>query len=365
MLIALFIFGTTLDGAGDGFYYFLKPDVTKLGSIGVWKDAALEGFFSLSLTGGAMISLASYNSFDNDCHRDAWLIAVVSCGTSFFSGLVVFSILGFMAKDTGSNIEDVVQSGSALAFVVYPQAVVRMPLPPLWSFLFFFMLLTLGLGSMFGCVEMISTAVIDHFSLTKKRPYVVISACIIMFLCGLPMCCNGGYYLFNLLDNVAFSWNAMICALMEVMIMAFLYGVNNVCEDIRDMGIRMPIVLEYYWKACWCFITPAVLLFLLIMSFVDQKPLRLDDYVYPDSIQVLGWSIPSVCVFLIPLFGIQHIISIYRNDVEKFQDYKLTLKKLFKPSSNWGPQMVFKEVYAIYTKTIKKPILIRYAMDQD
>ena len=108
MLIALFIFGTTLDGAGDGFYYFLKPDITKLGSIGVWKDAALEGFFSLSLTGGAMISLASYNSFDNDCHRDAWLIAVVSCGTSFFSGLVVFSILGFMAKETGSNIEDVV-----------------------------------------------------------------------------------------------------------------------------------------------------------------------------------------------------------------------------------------------------------------
>lgn len=67
--------------------------------------------------------------------------------TSVFAGFVTFAVTGFLAKQMHLPVEEVVRGETGLAFVVFPEAVVRMPLPNLWAVLFFFMLFILGLGS--------------------------------------------------------------------------------------------------------------------------------------------------------------------------------------------------------------------------
>lgn len=37
--------------------------------------------------------------------------------------------------------------GPGLVFVAYPEGIARMPFPPIWAFLFFFMLMSLGMSS--------------------------------------------------------------------------------------------------------------------------------------------------------------------------------------------------------------------------
>ena len=46
-------------------------------------------------------------------------------------------------------------------FIAFTEAINQFPVAPLWSALFFLMLLTLGLDSMFGMLEGVVTSIID------------------------------------------------------------------------------------------------------------------------------------------------------------------------------------------------------------
>lgn len=77
-------------------------------------------------------------------------MAFCNIATSFFAGLVIFSIIGFLAHELNVEVKKVVDHGAGLAFIVYPEVVTRLPVAPVWSVLFFVMLLTLGLDSQVG-----------------------------------------------------------------------------------------------------------------------------------------------------------------------------------------------------------------------
>lgn len=52
-----------------------------------------------------------------------------------------------MANHLGVDVSRVADHGPGLAFVAYPEALTLLPISPLWSLLFFFMLILLGLGT--------------------------------------------------------------------------------------------------------------------------------------------------------------------------------------------------------------------------
>merc|ERR1719186_1008388 len=292
VLLILLVRAVTLDGASQGIYFYLLPDWSRLADIKVWEGAAVQIFFSLSIGGGGLITLSSYNKFHNNLLRDTIIVCVGNCMTSFIAGFAIFSVLGFMASELGVDVQDVAKGGTGLAFEAYPDLVTRLPLPTLWAILFFLMLFTLGLDSQFALVETILTGILDFLpALRPKKTLVVGAVCMIGFIVGLPLTCPGGPYLLDLLDYYAASWPYLFIGLMELVIVSYIYGYDNYVNDLYEMtrlswvdkGLRM-FMKPFYWV-----VSPLVIFIIFCFSWANYEPLTKGDYEYPPWANGIGW----------------------------------------------------------------------------
>ena len=191
-MFILLIRALTLDGAMDGLAYYVKVDWDKLLVGKTWIDGATQIFFAYSVGMGALPALGSYNKFHHDCFKDAIITCVVNTLTCLLAGVLVFSILGYMAHVQETTIDDVVNSGPGLVFLTYPDLVLKLPFSVLWAFIFFCMLLVLGIDSEFCNVEALITGLVDNYpeTLLKHRRLFTVGMCFVMFCLGVPMCTN-------------------------------------------------------------------------------------------------------------------------------------------------------------------------------
>ncbi|KAL1490958.1 hypothetical protein ABEB36_011627 [Hypothenemus hampei] len=302
VLLILFVRGITLPGSAEGIKYYLKPNFNVISSAEVWVDAATQVFFSLGPGFGVLLAYASYNEYHNNVYKDALLTSFINSATSFVSGFVIFSVLGYMAHATGRSITDVATEGPGLVFIVYPAAIATMPGSIFWALIFFMMLLTLGLDSSFGGSEAIITALSDEFPKIGRNREVFVAGLFSIYFCvGLASCSQGGFYFFQLLDRYAAGYSMLFAVFFETVVVSWIYGTQRFCDDIEDMIGFAPGI---YWRFCWKFAAPVFLLFIIFYGLWFYEPLTYEDYVYPMWANALGWAITGSSVIMIPAVAI-------------------------------------------------------------
>ncbi|PWA22965.1 hypothetical protein CCH79_00002029 [Gambusia affinis] len=367
VLIVLVIRGATLEGSLQGVAFYLTPDWSRLANAQVWNDAASQIFYSLGIGVGGLLSMASYNKFDNNVIRDTIVITIGNCGTSFFAGFAIFSILGHMAWRKGVPVGEVADRGSChasffvhifcvaatdgrnpkhnpfassgpgLAFVAYPEALALLPGSVFWSIMFFLMLFMLGVDTLFGNMEGITTAVLDEFPNLRRNTFhkslFLGALCFAFYLMGLLLVTDGGIYWFTLIDSFSTSFGLIIITLFMCIGISFFYGVNQFCQDIIDMICHCPpwcSKVLIYFKACWVFCTPFLLLFILIYIFLEMynTPLHYGSYVYPRWGKGLGVCMGATCCLQILIWAIVAISKETGSLQERF-------KKAIRPLNSW------------------------------
>lgn len=325
VLTILLSVGLSKPGSGDGIMYFVTPKWEKLKDFSVWKDAATQIFYSLSASWGGLITLASYNEFNNNILRDTMVVVLANSATSIFAGFTIFSFLGYMAHVLEVKVEDVASQGPGLAFVAYPEALTQVGSgSTVWAVLFFAMLLSLGLSTMFATLQTIITCCADAFPATIRPRQTIFTGilCLVLFIAGLPMVTEGGLYILTLFDDFGGTYALLVSSITEMLVITWVYGLDNFCLDIRLMLKRD---VHTYWKICWQYVSPALLSFVLVATMASWKRSSLDGVVFPAWTNAIALVLIFSSILFIPGMAIHHIVK------------KGGIKAACKPTTHWGP----------------------------
>ncbi|XP_043478616.1 sodium-dependent nutrient amino acid transporter 1-like isoform X2 [Leptopilina heterotoma] len=328
VMIILLIRAVTLSGAFNGIYYFVYPKWEELLKPKVWYAAITQCFFSLGVCLSPIISYSSHNNFNHPLSRDIMIITTLDTFTSLMAGCTIFGILGNLAHEMGTNdVSKVVRGGSGLAFISYPDALSRFSVvPQFFSALFFFMMFVLGAGSAVALHTSI-TDVALHCCSKQKKWIIILGTCIIGFLSGIIYTTPGGQWFVTLVDYYGGTCIAIIIGVIEIITIFWIYGLYNFLNDAEFMlGIRP----GFYWRICWCILTPLLMIVILFYTFATYEPVKYNDLLFPSYAYAIGWCIFAVGVLLIVYFIIR--------EIRKNKDVLIleAIKSAFKPK-NWGP----------------------------
>ena len=342
----LLVKGLTLPGALEGIKFLFVPQWEMLLEPRVWYAAVTQSFFSLGVGFGSVITFSSYNKFEHKIYKDATIISCMDTFTSILAGVITFSILGHLAHELELPISQVIKSGTGLAFISYPEVVAKFDFAPqLFAVLFFLMLITLGMGSAVGMVNVVVTVLKDSIpSLSKSAAAGIV--CLVGAMSGIVFTTPGGQPLLELVDYYGGSLLALVMCMTEVIVLTWVYDRSKL---IKDLNFMLGRELGFYWKFCLFYFIPIIVTCIFSYSLIFYKPVEYAHIALPLGVQLVGWFMFSlgvlpILVIMVIQYRRQHLN--HKQNLSNIDDTSVTgwrqwkervVDTMFKPMDSWGP----------------------------
>lgn len=272
LLIALILFFLykclSLDGANDGIRALFKPDFFKILDPTVWILAYSQVFFSTSIAVGAMIAYGSYLSEEDDIVNNSFITVLTNASFDIISGIVVFSILGFLVKKTGVDIDGFGNS-AGIAFIAFPIAISQMSesiiTQGLIGFMFFFALFIAGMSSSISMVEAINTAVLDKYDIDRKT--ITIIVCVFGVLGGIGFSSYVGFNaILDIVNRYIVDYIIATVGIIEVIAITYIYSIDKVSYEVNKSSDFK--VSKDYLRVLKI-VTPLILGISVIINIID------------------------------------------------------------------------------------------------
>ena len=295
ILLFVIIYVAFQPGAVDGYLFMFKPDLSvfsdpEIGFLGVFKAAAGQMFFSLSLGMGCMMTYGSYLSKKENLQKNAIIIPIADTIIAILAGLAV------MPACAAFGVE--YTKGPGLLFVSMQTVFEKMgTFGIVVGFLFYFLVFIAAVTSSISILEVCTTFQIDREISKGKTPNRKKISCIyalIIFLFGLPVALDAlggggalvkapyellgieikgaGYAMWNdcwldLYDLIAEGILMPIGALVMSVLIGWVWKTDIIKEECEASGKRF-IGYKFY-SFCFKFIVPIIMCFIFYAQLVD------------------------------------------------------------------------------------------------
>ena len=149
-----------MPGAAEGYRFFLSCDFSEAFKPETIMMAVGQAFFSLSVGMGCMVTYASYFKKDNNLLATSLNVSLLTLLVSILAGLVIFPAV-FSAGLQPSE-------GPSLVFVTLPEIFNGMPFAPVWSTIFFVLVMLASLTSTISFHEVLTAYFAEEFKLSRQ-----------------------------------------------------------------------------------------------------------------------------------------------------------------------------------------------------
>ncbi|NAW65527.1 sodium-dependent transporter, partial [Photobacterium halotolerans] len=305
MVLALIARVIFLDGALDGLNYLFQPDFSKILDAKVWSAAYGQIFFTLSVGFAIMIAYSSYLPEKSDINNNAFMTVLINCGFSMIAGILIFSVLGYMAQEQAKPLTEVVSAGVGLAFVTIPAAINLLPAPYILGPVFFLALVVAGLSSHISIIEAVTSAVIDKLKWSRKKASSVV--CGVGFIVSMAFATNGGLLLLDLVDYFINNVALLASCLIELLVIGWLLKISDIRSYVNSIS---EFSIGKWFEICIRFISPIMLAIILGTNLTNTFNNGYGGYEMSDLL-LLGWGLVAA------MFVIAVIINIASKPLDK------------------------------------------------
>lgn len=274
IMVVLVFRSVTLEGAGEGLAFYLKPDFSKLyeaeGGLFETIFAAMgQAFFTLSLGIGALAIFGSYIGRDRSLTGEAISITVLDTFVALMSGLIIFPATAAFGVDAGQ--------GPALIFITLPNIFNQMPGGRIWGALFFVFMSFAAFSTIIAVFQNIVAFGMDLWGWSRKKTILfnLVFVLVISMPCILGFNVWSGFSIPHIggvqdVEDFIVSNNLLpLGSMVYLLFCTSRYGwgwKNFLAEADAGKGLKFPGWMRGY-VSC---VLPLIVLFIFVMGYVQK-----------------------------------------------------------------------------------------------
>ncbi len=266
IVVAMAIYGQTLEGAAEARSFYLGIEGSALLESSTWRAAAGQAFYSLGVGQGMLIAYGSYVPAGTNIPRSTSMIAATNSAISLLAGLMVFPIVFTfgIAPD----------SGSQLSFTAFPVVFNEIAGGAYLAIAFFTLLFVAAFSSCLGGSLVIMSAVRDELRLPRTRAAQLVVGIIVIL--GIPSALSftqvglevGGLPFLDRVDQVTGSGVLVMLGLVGAAVIAWRLPRRRLIAsfNVGRLHGERPARFRASWIVVWGGIVPFLVAALFVFT---------------------------------------------------------------------------------------------------
>lgn len=258
ILVVMAVRVAFMPGASEGYKFFLSCDFSEAFKTDTIMMAIGQAFFSLSVGMGCMVTYASYFKKDNNLVSTSLNVSILTLFVSILAGLVIFPAV------FSAGLEPT--EGPSLVFVTLPEIFKGMPLAPLWSAIFFLLVILASLTSTISFHEVLTAYTAEEFKISRKSG-ATITTVVSILLSAVTFYKLFGVDFLELFDNITANMLMPLGAMFTCIFVMWFMKKEFMKDELTNKGLanrRVSSLILFMLR----FITPLLIFYIFISNFI-------------------------------------------------------------------------------------------------